>query len=96
MKKTLIAAALLTAFASVGAQACEKPQNRPAIPDPATAVTAQMVKSNNEVKAYVRATEDYLSCAKLSSNQLRSAENELKDFAEEFNKTIREFKQLNS
>jgi len=96
MKKTLIAATFFTAFAAAGVQACEKPQNRPAIPDPTTAVTAQMVKSNNEVKAYVRATEDYLGCAKLSSNELRSAESELKSYAEEFNKTIRAFKQLNS
>jgi hypothetical protein len=96
MKKALIAASLLTVFAAASTQACDKPQNRPAIPDPTTAVTAQMVKTNNEVKAYVRATESYLSCAKLSSNELRSAETELKDYAEEFNKTIRTFKQLNS
>ncbi|WP_049721522.1 hypothetical protein [Gilvimarinus polysaccharolyticus] len=96
MKNALIAATLFSAFAAVSVQACDKPQNRPEIPDPATAVTAQMVKSNNDVKAYVRATEDYLGCAKLSGNELRNAENELKNYAEEFNKTIRAFKQLNS
>ncbi|MDO3382227.1 hypothetical protein [Gilvimarinus algae] len=95
MKKSLFAAALLAVVAAPSF-ACDKPQNKPAIPNPATAVTAQMVKSNNEVKAYVKATEDYLSCAKLSSAEVRQAEDDLRAYAEEFNKTIREFKKLQS
>lgn len=92
MKNILLAVSVSAlAFASF-ASACEKPQQKPEIPNPATAVTAQMVKSNNEVKAYVKATEDYLNCAKLSASELRREETELRAFAEEFNKTIREFK----
>lgn len=95
MKKSLFAAVLI-AVTAAPALACEMPQNKPEIPDPTTAVTAQMVKVNNEVKAYVRATEEYLSCAKLSSADIRKAENELREYADAFNKTIREFKKLNS
>lgn len=95
MKKSLFAAAIF-ALTSVPALACEMPQNKPAIPDPATAVTAQMVKTNNEVKAYVRATEEYLNCVKLSSADARKTEDELREYADAFNKTIREFKKLNS
>jgi hypothetical protein len=96
MKQAFITAAFLMTVTAASAQACNKPQDRPAIPDPATVVTAQMVKINNDVKAYVRATEAYLGCAKLSANQARNLESELKDYAEAFNKTIRAFKQLNS
>ncbi|WP_020209177.1 hypothetical protein [Gilvimarinus chinensis] len=95
MKKSLFAAIALTVVAAPSL-ACEMPQNKPAIPDPATAVTAQMVKSNNEVKAYVKATEEYLACSGLSSADVRKAEDELRAYADAFNKTIREFKKLNS
>ncbi len=95
MKKSLFAATILSVLAAP-ALACDKPQNKPAIPDPTTAVTAQMVKSNNEVKAYVKATEEYLSCAGMSSSEVRKAEDELRAYADAFNKTIREFKKLNS
>ena len=93
MKKTLFAASICAVLSVPGmALACEKPQARPEIPDPATAVTAQMVKSNNEVREYVRATEAYLACAKLSSADTRREEDELRTFADAFNQTIRDFK----
>lgn len=92
MKKIVLAVSTcLLAFASF-ASACEKPQQKPEIPDPATAVTAQMVKSNNEVKAYVKATEDYLGCARMNASDLRQEESDLRAFADEFNQAIREFK----
>lgn len=94
MKKLLFIAALSGAF-SASALACEAPQNQPEIPDPTTAVTAQMVKTNNQVREYVRAMEDYLSCARLSNSELRRQENALKSYAEDFNTAIREFRALN-
>ncbi|MBU2886962.1 hypothetical protein KO507_14425 [Gilvimarinus agarilyticus] len=94
MKKTLFTAAIFT-LVTAPALACEMPQSKPSIPDPTTAVTAQMVKVNNEVKAYVRATEEYLSCARLSSSEARKTEDELRSYADTFNQTIREFKKLN-
>lgn len=77
---------------SVSALACSKPETKPEIPDAATVVTAQMVKANNEIKAYVKAMEEYLICAKLPRSQERAAVDELKSFAEEFNVVIRAFK----
>lgn len=94
MKKLLFIAALSAVF-SASVWACEAPQNRPEIPDPTTAATAQMVMSNNQVREYVRAMEDYLSCARLSSSELRREENALKAYAEDFNTAIREFRALN-
>lgn len=92
MKKRLFAVSFSVLVLAPAVFACEKPQQKPEIPDPTTAVTAQMVKSNNEVKAYVKAAEDYLNCAKLSASDLRREETELRAFAEEFNQTIRDFK----
>lgn len=94
MKKLFFIAALSGAF-SVSAWACEPPQNKPEIPDPSTAVTAQMVMSNNQVREYVRAMEEYLSCARLTNAELRREESALKAFAEDFNAAIREFRALN-
>lgn len=91
MKKLLLALSF-GASLSLPAWACEAPQNKPEIPDPATSVTAQMVKSNNEVRAYVRAQEEYLNCSGLSPSQLRREGKALKDYAEMFNQAIREFK----
>ncbi len=72
--------------------ACAKPESIPVIPDPNTAVTAQMIKANNEVKAYVKATEDYLACAGLSRSEEKDAIDALKAYADEFNSAIRVFK----
>ncbi|MDQ2075123.1 hypothetical protein [Marinimicrobium sp. ABcell2] len=94
MKKLLMVAAFSAAF-SASAWACEAPQNKPEIPDPSTAVTAQMVKSNNLVREYVQAKEAYLNCARLSNAELRRQESALKAFADEFNQAIREFRSVN-
>lgn len=87
----------LTAFVvavlfSAPVLACDAPGERPAIPDPDTAVTAQMVKSNNEIKAYVRAQEEYLGCADMSSGEKREALEELETYADTFNQAVRQFK----
>lgn len=94
MKKLFFIAALSGAF-SATAWACEAPQNKPEIPDPTTAVTAQMVMSNNQVREYVRAMEEYLNCARLSNAELRREENALRAYADDFNTAIREFRALN-
>ncbi len=91
MKKFLFAVCASALF-SVSAMACQEPSARPAIPDPATAVTAQMVKTNNEVKAYVQAQQDYLSCSNMSSRKKQEALEELKAYADTFNQAVREFK----
>jgi hypothetical protein len=93
MKKTVLALSFVS-IAGFAAQsfACSPPAEKPEIPDAATVVTAQMVKANNDVKAYIKATEDYLSCAKLSRSDEKKAIDDLKQFAEEFNVVVRAFK----
>lgn len=92
IKKLSVIALSFSACLALPALACEAPGNKPEIPDPLTAVTAQMVKSNNEVKEYVRSYEAYLNCAGLSTSELRKEEKALKEYAELFNQAIREFK----
>lgn len=93
MKKILLTLSLCSAFLiPVQVFACSKPDVKPAIPDAETVVTAQMVKANNDVKAYVKAVEDYLACAKLPRSQERKEVDDLKAFAEEFNVVVRAFK----
>ncbi|MAN53282.1 MULTISPECIES: hypothetical protein [unclassified Marinimicrobium] len=91
MKKFLFAVCASALF-SVSALACEAPANKPAIPDPATAVTAQMVKTNNEVKQYVQAQEAFLNCSSMSNREKRQAVEELKAYADSFNQAVRQFK----
>lgn len=74
------------------ANACNKPSGKPTFPDPQTAVSAQMVKAHNDVKAYVKAVESYLGCAGLSRAAEKKELDELKQFAESFNEVIRAYK----
>ncbi|MFC3116161.1 hypothetical protein [Cellvibrio fontiphilus] len=90
--KKIIAALTLTTAMSSGAFACSKPATKPEFPDPATAVSAQMVKANNEVKAYVKAMQDYLGCAGLSRSAEKKELDDLKAYAESFNEIIRAYK----
>ncbi len=76
--------------------ACTEPEKPGEFPDPATAVTAQMVKANNDVKAYVKAMEEYLGCAGLSRKEQNDELDKLKEYAESFNVLIREFKERNA
>ncbi len=93
MKKTLLLISVCYAsLFALPALACDKPAAKPEIPDAETVVTAQMVKANNEVKAYVKAYEDYLSCAKLSRGEEKQELDGLKQFAEDFNVVVRAFK----
>lgn len=97
MKKTLhlFSICLLLGGAPL-ALACDEPGDKPEIPDPNTAETAQMVKANNEVKAYVKAMEEYLGCAKISGGAKRRSLSDLEEFADSFNQAIRTFKSRNS
>jgi hypothetical protein len=81
-----------SSLASTVAFACSKPAEKPEIPDAATVVTAQMVKANNDVKAYVKAVQDYVGCAGLSRSEEKKELDELQKFAEDFNKVVRAYK----
>ncbi|WP_041521925.1 hypothetical protein [Gilvimarinus agarilyticus] len=93
MKRLLLTSSLLASLTLSGyATACSEPAKPDAFPDPASAVTAQMVKANNEVKAYVKAMEEYLGCSGMSRGDQKKAVKDLEEYAESFNKLIREFK----
>lgn len=91
MKKPLLVGVLVSLI-SGAASACTKPTSKPDFPDPQTAVSAQMVKANNEVKAYVKAMQDYLGCAGLSKAAENKELDELKAYADSFNEVIRAYK----
>lgn len=97
MKKQFLLYSIVASLSLPGlAQACSAPGDKPQIPDPMTAETAQMVKANNEVKAYVAAMEEYLGCASMSDGEKRKEIKALEEFAAEFNEAIRAFKSRNS
>ncbi len=94
MKKYLAVLTLASTISS-GAYACSKPAVKPEFPDPQTAVSAQMVKANNEVKTYVKEVQDYLGCARLSKSAEKKELDELKAYADSFNEIIRAYKAKN-
>lgn len=93
MKSLVVAVGFIAScMASSLASACAKPDAKPEIPDIASVVTAQMVKANNEVKAYVQGVQTYIGCAGLARSQEKKEMDELKKFADEFNEVVRAFK----
>ena len=93
MKSLVVAVGFVAScMASSLASACAKPAAKPEIPDAATVVAAQMVKANNDVKAYVKAMEEYLGCAGLSRSAEKKELDDLKAYAESFNVIIRAYK----
>ncbi len=71
-------------------QACTKP-TAPALPDAATAVTAQMVKAKHAVNAYMTAAEAYLECASSTIDHNRTVKS-MKKVGEGFNEAVRSYK----
>lgn len=72
------------------AQACTKPE-APALPDAATAVTAQMVKAKNDVQAYMAGANAYLECVNNDNKHNRMVKS-MKKVGEEFNGAVRSYK----
>ncbi len=70
--------------------ACEKP-SKPELPDPDTAVTPQMIKAKNDVKAYLSAAESYLKC-NVSTKQHNKMVDDMKAVADAFNTIVRAYK----
>jgi len=96
MKNALKISSFCIALAVPGlALACEEPSEKPEIPNPEEAATAQMVMANNEVREYVAAMEEYINCSRMSSTRQRRAVSDLEAFAEEFNQAVRQFRALN-
>lgn len=94
MKSFVVAGAFIAScvVSSMAAAACDKPAAKPEIPDAATVVTAQMVKANNDMKAYVKDMQTYLGCAGLSRSDEKKELDALQKFAEDFNAVVRAYK----
>lgn len=93
MKITIVVIFLL--ISSALSYGCEKPGEKPVFPDINTAVAAQMIKAHADVKAYVKAMQDYLACSNMSVSDKERRLEELKKYADSFNKLINEFKNKN-
>ncbi len=85
------AASITALFISNGAFAACISNDAPALPDPETAVLAQMVKAQNEVKSYIKSQEAYLSCTK-SGLRYDRASKEMKRVANDFISITRAYK----
>lgn len=70
--------------------ACDKP-GMPELPNPATAVTPQMIKAKNEVKTYLSSAETYLKC-NISTKQHNGMVDDMKSVADSFNTIVRAYK----
>lgn len=88
--RKLLFSALVFALYAPLSLACDKP-GTPALPDPATAVTPQMVKAQNDVKAYMDQANAYLKC-NITSIQHNNMVKEMESVADEFNGIIRAYK----
>jgi len=86
--KALIFASLLSPCVAV---ACDKPAP-PVLPDPDTAVTAQMVKAKNEIKSFIAMAEAYLKCVEADDGSYNLMVEEMQAAAEEFNVIVRKYK----
>ncbi len=84
---TLIA----TAGISVTAWGCEKP-TPPALPDPDTAITPQMIKAKNDMKAYIDAAEIYLKCVEDNTGKYNDMVDAMQSAADGFNSIVRKYK----
>lgn len=89
INKTALMAMILTASGFVNA--CEKPAS-PQLPDPGTAVTAQMIKAKNDMKVYIKAADDYLKCVQSDTNKYNNMVEEMQSAADGFNSIVRKYK----
>lgn len=90
--------ALITLFSgsllSVSAWACSPPA-APELPDPTTAVLAEMVKAKGDVKKFIAAGDAYLACEK-NTPKYNAMVDLMHAVGDDFNKKIRKFKELKS
>lgn len=93
MKKTfatITATLAFCGFCSLSSAECVKPAP-PSLPNPDEAVTPEMVKANNEVKAFMTAANDYLQCIDDAAKHNEMVA-EMEKLAEHFNGIIRKYK----
>ena len=88
--KKVAALFLMTVMYSGLTLACTKP-GAPTLPDASTAVTAQMIKAKNEVKAYMADAQAYLECVKGNAAH-NGMVDEMQHLADAFNGIVRAYK----
>ncbi len=88
LKTTIAALAIATSGQLL---ACEKPPS-PTLPDPGTAVTAQMIKAKNDMKSYIKAAESYLECVESDTKKYNNMVDEMQSAAEGFNSIVKKYK----
>jgi len=81
---------ILLSLSSQQLLACSRP-TAPELPDAATAVTPQMIKAKNDVKAYVGEAKAFLDCTKSTKKHNRMVD-EMNSVASEFNSIVRAYK----
>jgi len=85
-----LCAFILLSLTSTQLLACTRP-SAPVLPDAATAVTPQMIKAKNDVKAYVKEAKAFLDCTK-STKKHNKMVDEMNKVAGEFNNIVRAYK----
>ena len=85
-----VAIVVLAGSLSSMSLACVKPE-KPELPSVDSAVLAQMVKAQKEVKQYLKLSEAYLECEKNDSRHDRMV-SEMKSIGSSFNKLVKNYK----
>ncbi len=85
------AVVLIASSLSTMSFACAKP-DKPELPAVESAVLAQMVKAQKEVKKYLKLSEEYLDCEKNNSRHDRMVK-EMKRLGSNFNKLVKHYKE---
>jgi len=79
------------ALCAASSIACSKPEV-PTLPDPATAVTPQMVKAKNQVKRFMGEADEYLKC-NITTKQHNMMVKKMHKLADAFNGIVRAYKE---
>ena len=92
VKAVLTASVLAAALAPASTLAtCHKP-TPPALPNPDSAVVAQMMKAKHQMRAFMAAANTYLDCVAHDNTQYNAWVDEMTRAADAFNTIVRRYK----
>jgi hypothetical protein len=95
MKRITLLIAFIAGILTTGSVLACSPPSPPDLPDPASAVLAEMVKAKGDVQKFIAAGDEYLACEK-NTAKYNSMVDKMQKVGEDFNKRIRKFKELKS
>jgi|GEM_PF-4238669 len=90
MLRKLAVVAIISSVSSMS-MACDRP-NKPELPSVETAVLAQMVKAQKDVKKYLKTSEAYLKCERNNGRHDKMV-NEMTRVGTTFNKLVKAYKE---